>query len=87
MATLLGLNDRVLELNDHSLITSLMGSHYVSMSQLLARHFAHYAAIRALDPLRKYLKCKNNLLQTFNKRHVLSRVRGTMNCMIQEQQP
>ena len=54
MADLLGLNDNVLGLNDHSLITSLMCSHYVSMSQLLARHFAHYAAIRALDPLRKY---------------------------------
>ena len=71
MATLLGLNDRVLELNDHSLITSLMGSHYVSMNQLLARHFAHYAAIRAFDLLRKYLTGNNNLSQTFNKRHVL----------------
>ena len=67
MATLLGVNDRVLELNDHSLITSLMCSHYVSMNQLLARHFAYYAAIRALDPLRKYLKCKNDLLQLSTK--------------------
>jgi len=52
-------------------MTSLMGSHYVSMSPLLARHFAHDAAIRALGPLRQYLQCKNNLVQTFNKRHVL----------------
>src|SRR5882724_1880964 len=74
MADLLGLNDRVLELNDHSLITSLMGSHCASMSLPLARHFAHYAAIRALDPLRKYLKCKTNISQTSNKRHVRSRV-------------
>ena len=60
MAALLGLNDYVLALNDHSLITSLMGSHCASMSQLLARHFAHYAAIKALDPLRNYMKYKNN---------------------------
>jgi hypothetical protein len=86
MTALLGLNDYVLELNDHSLITSLMGSHCASMSQPLARHFAHYAAIRALDPLRKYLKCKDNISQTFNKRPVLLRVRGTMSCMAREQQ-
>jgi hypothetical protein len=71
MADLLGLNDHVLELNDHSLITSLMGSHCVSVSQPLAKYFAHYAPIRAFDSLRKYLKCKNNIPQTFNKRHVL----------------
>ena len=71
MTTLLGLNDYVLELNDHSLITSLICSHCASMSQLLARYFVHYAAIRAFDPLRKYLNCNANVSQTFNKRHVL----------------
>ena len=74
MAALLGLNDYVLEINDYSFITSLMCSHCASMSQPLARHFAHYAAIRALGPLRKYLKCKNTISQTFNKRHVWSGV-------------
>ena len=71
MAALLGLNDYVLELNDHSLITSLMCSHCASMSQPLERHFVQYAVIRAFDPLRKYLKYNNNVSQTFNKRHVL----------------
>jgi len=71
MAALLELNDYVLELNDHSLITSLMCSHCASMSQPLPRHFVHYAAIRAFELLRNYLKCKNNFSQTFNKRHVL----------------
>ena len=71
MAALLELNDYVLELNDHSLITSLMCSHCASMSQPLARYFVHYAAIRAFDSLRKYLTGNNNLSQTFNKRHVL----------------
>jgi hypothetical protein len=70
MAALLGLNDNVLELNDHSLITSFMGSHYAIMSPL-ARHFAHYAAMRSFDTLCKYLKRKNNVWQTFNKRPVL----------------
>jgi hypothetical protein len=27
------------------------------MSLPLTRHFAHYAAMRPLDPFRKYLKC------------------------------
>ena len=44
------------------------------MNLPLTRHFAHYAAIRALDPLRKYLKCNNNLSQTFNERPVRSEV-------------
>ena len=71
MAALLELNDYVLELNDHSLITSLMCSHCASMSQPLTRDFVHYAAIRAFDPLRKYLIGNNNRSQTFDKRHVL----------------
>ena len=74
MAILLGLNDYVLELNDHSLITSLLCSHCASMSQLSERHFVHYAVIRAFDPLRKYLNCNANVSQTFNKRHIWSRV-------------
>ena len=76
MANLLGLNGQVLELNDHSLITPLMGSHGASMSLPLVRHFAHYAVIRALDQLRKYLKCKTNVSQTFNKRYVWCKVEG-----------
>ena len=71
MADLLGLNDNVLGLNDHNLITSLMCSHCASMSQPLARHFAHYAAIRALNTFCKYLKLHDKASQTFNKRHVL----------------
>jgi hypothetical protein len=74
MAALLGLNDNVLGLNDHSLITSLMCSHCASMSLPLARHFAHYAAMRTLNSFYKYLKQHDKVSQTFNKRHLLCRV-------------
>ena len=71
MADLLGLNDNVLRLNDHSLITSLLCSHCASLSLPLARYFAHYAAMRTLNTFCKYLKLQDKASQTFNKRHVL----------------
>jgi hypothetical protein len=56
MTALLGLYDNVLELNDHSLITSLLWSHCVSVSLPLEGHFVHYAAMRTLNMFCKYLK-------------------------------
>ena len=67
MTALLGLNDNVLELNDHSLITSLLCSHYASMSLPLTRHFAHYAAMGPLDTLCNYLKLNTKVFRLSTK--------------------